>query len=84
MYVLSEEGCVLEDYSSDPLIPGLMCYGASVIQDGKIYAVGKRVTKGKSGWQLTAFDGKKWCLFWLLFSLTTIYNFASIKLDNFN
>ena len=40
MYKLDEEGNLLEDLSGDPLIPGAMCQGSFVVEEGKLYAMG--------------------------------------------
>ena len=38
--VLSEEGELIEDLSSDPLIPGYKCQSSYLIREGKIYTGG--------------------------------------------
>ena len=61
-YILSDEGELEGDLSADPLVPGYMCRGSCVAQDGKIYAVGFKEVKGNWEWSLRVFDGKKWAL----------------------
>ena len=42
MYFFSEEGEMVEDLSSDPLILGGMCQGSVVIERGQVLAAGWR------------------------------------------
>ena len=59
MYLLSEEGALLEDLSGIPNIPGYMCTGPVVVQEGKIYVVGWR-DEWNPTYRAMAFDGLKW------------------------
>ena len=58
MYALSEEGELVDDLSEDPLIPGFMVRGCSLVQEGKIYAVGLRdLAREQWKWRIEIFDG---------------------------
>ena len=58
MYILSEEGELLEDHSADPLIPRRMCYNPWVEEGGKIFTLRYDTT----AWlhRVVAYSGEKW------------------------
>lgn len=62
MYSLTEEGDLIEDLSSDPLIPGYMSSGSFSVKRDWLYAAGAIETD--SGWEkgVALFDGRKWAL----------------------
>ena len=62
MYSFSEEGELLQDLTTDPLIPGYMCSGSFMVKSGEIYATGAIELKNEWKTALEAFDGKKWSL----------------------
>ena len=62
--ILSEEGDLLEDRSSDALIPGYMGEGSYCVHWGILYSIGQNFEQGKWKWSMRAFDGVKWGLQW--------------------
>ena len=60
MYILSEDGGLEQDLSSDPLIPGGMNQGTYLVKKGQIYAVGWRKLGNEEKWRAKAFNGKFW------------------------
>ena len=60
--ILSEEGDLLEDRSSDALIPGYMGEGSYCVHRGILYNIGQNFEQGKWKWSMRAFDGVKWGL----------------------
>lgn len=62
MQVFCEEGQLIEDLSSDPLIPNQMCELSYLVEGGKIVASAWRILSGKWDLELEAFDGSKWSL----------------------
>ena len=60
MYLLDEEGQIIQDMSKDPLIPGWMCQDTFVVEEGRIFAVGFKNGWFHSKWHVQAFDGIKW------------------------
>ena len=47
MYAFSGEGELITDLSGDPLIPGCMCYGTTLVRQRKMYALGLKLKEGK-------------------------------------
>lgn len=59
MFLFSEFGELVRDLSSIPNIPGYMCQGIAVEEEGEIYAVGQR-REWKEKFRAHIFDGKLW------------------------
>ena len=59
MYLFSEHGELICDLSTLPNIPGYMCQGIAVEEEGKIYAVGQR-REWKEKFKAQVFDGMSW------------------------
>ena len=58
MYSFNQDGCLLHDLSHLAYIPGNMCNGSVVVQDGKLFTVGFRKEWGE--WRAQVFDGFQW------------------------
>ena len=62
MYILSEEGELLEDLSYITTTPGYMNQGYFMVIKERIFATGKRWVNFNQSWWVEQFDGNKWFL----------------------
>ena len=60
MHNLSEEGEMVSDLSSDPLIPGPMSYKAFTVMRGAILTARLKLQNKEFSWEIRAFEKEKW------------------------